>query len=413
MSTSTAGKVTDLAKGLLSGMLDASSVSRLDRSVNVEDIHRLARRRLPRAVFDNIEGGSEDEITLDRNRAALQALSLIPRALAGVSDRDQSTTVLGIPVTSPIVLAPAGLSWLSRPSTGEIASARAASRAGIISTLSSSSGRNLEEVAASCDGPKWFQLYIWRDRKLTEEIVERARAAGYFALCLTVDVPRIGRRERDLHNGFEIPPKPRLSQLGDLVLHAGWFLELFRAEASGHGIAFGNFTREQVGMRGRLQAMEVVNAQFDASANWHDLEWLKKIWGGPLVIKGLMTGPDARRCVDLGANGIWVSNHGGRQLDGARASVSALPEVVEAAGGDAEVYIDSGIRRGSDVVKCIALGAKACMIGRPYVYGLAAGGEAGVEKVISLLMNEIDITMALLGRATLKDLDATAVMMPS
>lgn len=381
----------------------------LSKAINVQDVRQLAHRRLPRAVADFIEGGAEDELTLGRNRQALQSLTLVPSALTDVSNRDQSTTLLGTAVSSPIVLAPVGLAALAHPSTGEVAAARAAANVGIISTLSSSSGRSLEEVGDSCAGPKWFQLYVWRDRKLTQDIVERARAAGYLALCLTVDVQVSARRERDLHNGFVVPPKPRLSQSGDLVTHAGWFRELLRAEARGRGITMGSFTADNLGMRGRLRMIDVVNDLFDPSISWRDLEWLKEIWGGPLVIKGIMTGPDARRCVDSGADAVWVSNHGGRQLDGVSASVTALPAVVDAVSSDGEVYIDGGIRRGSDIVKCISLGARACMIGRPYVYGLAAGGEAGVEKVIRLLMNEIDTTMALLGRPTLKDLDVTAI----
>jgi isopentenyl diphosphate isomerase/L-lactate dehydrogenase-like FMN-dependent dehydrogenase len=381
----------------------------LARAVSVEDVRRLAKRRLPRAVMDFIEGGAEDELTIRRNRAAFGSVGWIPSALTDVSARDQNTTVLGTPVRSPIVLSPVGLAALANPSAGEVAAARAASKMGIISTLSSSSGRSLEEVGASCAGPKWFQLYVWRDRKLTQEVVERARAAGYGALCLTVDVQVSARRERDLHNGFVVPPKPRLSQAGDLISHAAWFRELLGATVAGHGITMGSFTLKDVGIRGRLRMIDVVNDLFDPSMNWRDLEWLKEIWGGPLVIKGIMNPADARRCVDSGADAVWVSNHGGRQLDGLSASVTVLPAVVEAVAGDAEVYIDGGIRRGSDIVKCLALGAKACMIGRPYVYGLAAGGTAGVEKVIQILMAEIDATMALLGRPSLKDLDASCV----
>lgn len=361
--------------------------------------------------MDFVEGGAEDELTVRRNRSAFQSVEFMPSALTDVSSRDQTTTLLGTPVRSPIVLAPVGLAALARPSVGEVAAARAASTLGIISTISSSTGRSLEQISMSCEGPKWFQLYVWRDRNVTREILERARAAGYRALCLTIDVPVSARRERDLHNGFVVPPRPRLKQAGDLISRVGWFVELLTATAAGHGITMGNFTSENMGTRGRLRMIDVVNGLFDASMNWRDLEWLKGIWSGPLVIKGIMSPADAKRCVDSGADAVWVSNHGGRQLDGLTASVHALPGVVDAVAGYAEVFVDGGIRRGSDVVKCVALGANACMIGRPYVYGLAAGGQAGVEKVLGILMTEIDATMALLGRPTLKDLDASAVIL--
>jgi L-lactate dehydrogenase (cytochrome) len=375
---------------------------------SVADFHELARKRLPMAVMDFVEGGAEDEITIARNRHALQSLALVPRALTDVSARDQRTTLLGTAVASPIVLAPVGLAALAHPA-GEVAAARAASQHGIISTLSSSSAWSLEDVARSSTGPKWFQLYIWRDRELTRALVERARAAGYLALCLTIDVAVSGRRARDLRNGFTIPPRPRLSQSGDFIRHAGWFTAMVMSELRGHGLAMGNFTAADVGMRARLRMLDVVNELFDPSVTWRDIEWLKSIWGGPLVIKGIMTGPDAKRCLDAGADAVWVSNHGGRQLDGLKASVHALPDVVEAVDGKAEVYVDGGFRRGTDVVKALSLGARACMIGRPYVYGLAAAGQAGAEKVITILRAEIDSALALLGRPRLADLDATAV----
>ncbi|MDP9460700.1 MAG: alpha-hydroxy-acid oxidizing protein [Actinomycetota bacterium] len=382
--------------------------SALQRASGVDDVRDLARRRLPRAVLDFVEGGAEDEVTIARNRQALQDLTFVPRALTDVSSRSQGTTLLGTAVSSPVVLAPVGLAALAHPD-GELAAARAASSMGVISTLSSSSAWGLEDVARSCDGPQWFQLYVWRDRDLTRRIVERARAAGFRALCLTVDVPVSARRQRDIRNGFTVPPRPRLRQAGDLVRHAGWFRRLAVSELAGHKLTMGNFTAVDLGIRDRLRMLDVVNELFDPGVGWADLNWLKDVWGGPLVVKGVMTGADARRSVNAGADAVWVSNHGGRQLDGLRGSAEALPEVVAEVGGQAEVYLDGGIRRGSDVVKALALGARACMIGRPWMYGLAAGGRAGVEVVLRLFRTEIDVTLALLGRPTLESLDRGAV----
>ncbi|MFP5218266.1 MAG: alpha-hydroxy acid oxidase [Actinomycetes bacterium] len=380
----------------------------LRRATGVDDVHAMARRALPRAVLDFVEGGAEDELTIARNRRALQDLAFVPRVLTDVSTRSQETTLLGTPVRSPVVLAPVGLAALAHPE-GEVGAARAAARAGVVSTLSSSSAWSLEDVARSCDGPKWFQLYVWRDRDLTRRVVERARAAGYLALCLTVDVPVAARRQRDLRNGFTVPPRPRLRQAGDLVRHVGWFRRLAQSELSGHRMGLGSFTSADLGVRERLRMLDVVNELFDPAVTWSDLSWLKDVWGGPLVVKGVMTGADASRCVDAGADAVWVSNHGGRQLDGLPGTAEVLPEVVAAVGGRAEVYLDGGVRRGSDVVKALALGARACMIGRPYVYGLAAGGQEGVEVVLDLLRTEIDTTLALLGRPTLSSLDAGVV----
>jgi L-lactate dehydrogenase (cytochrome) len=359
-------------------------------------------------VLDFVEGGAEEEVTIARNRRAFRDLSFVPRVLTDVSSRSQTTTLLGTPVSSPVVLAPVGLAALAHPD-GEVAAARAAANKGVISTVSSSSAWSLEDVAASCDGPQWFQLYVWRDRELTRRTVERARAAGFRALCLTVDVQVSARRQRDIRNGFTVPPRPTLRHAAELLRHPGWFRRLAVGELTGHRLTMGNFDSGQFGVRSRLRTFDLANALFDPTVGWRDLEWLKDVWGGPVVVKGVMTGADARRAVDAGADAVWVSNHGGRQLDGLPGSVDVLPEVVAAVDGQAEVYLDGGVRRGSDVVKALALGARACMIGRPWVYGLAAGGQAGIEVVLDLLRVEIDTALALLGRPTLESLDAGAV----
>ena len=378
---------------------------------NVEDYRGLAHKRLPRAVIDFIEGGAEDEITISRNRDSFENIHIIPRILTDVSVRDISTTILGTPVSSPIVLCPVGLATLAHP-LGEVAAGIAAANKGIISTYSSSSSWNLEDIAAASSGVKWFQLYIWKDRKLTAEIVERARKSGYQALVLTVDVPISARRERDLRNGFTIPPRPRINQIGDLVQHFGWFYAQLKSEITGHKMSMGNFTPENVGMRTRLKMLEVVNELFDPSITWSDVAWLKSIWNGPIVIKGIMTPEDAKLAIKAGADAIWISNHGGRQLDGVSGTIEVLPEIAKAVKGKAEIYLDGGVRRGSDIVKAIALGANACMIGRPYMYGLAANGAAGVESIIGILEIEMDATMALMGRPTIASLDSSAVRIP-
>jgi isopentenyl diphosphate isomerase/L-lactate dehydrogenase-like FMN-dependent dehydrogenase len=382
--------------------------SRLRRATGVDDVRAMARGSIPRAVRDFIEGGAEDELTLARNRRTFQELAFVPRVLTDVSTRSQATTVLGTLVHMPVVLAPVGLAALAHPS-GEVAAARAAASRGVVSTLSSSSAWSLEDVAKAAEGPQWFQLYVWRDRTLTRHVVERARAAGFRALCLTVDVPVAARRQRDLRNGFTIPLRPRLSQLGDLVRHAGWFGRLASSELAGRRLTMGSFSPADLNARKRLQMLEVVNELFDPSVSWQDLAWLKEIWGGPLVVKGVMTGADARRAVDAGADAIWVSNHGGRQLDCLPGTVDVLPEVVAAVADRAEVYLDGGVRRGSDVVKALSLGARACMVGRPWVYGLAAAGQDGIERVLDLLRVEIDTALALLGRPTLESLSPEAV----
>ena len=375
---------------------------------NVEDYRGLAHKRLPRAVMDFIEGGAEDEITISRNKKGFENIHIIPRILTDVSVRDISTTILGTPVSSPIVLCPVGLATLAHP-LGEVAAGIAAANKGIISTYSSSSSWNLEDIAAASSGVKWFQLYIWKDRKLTAEIIERARKSGYQALVLTVDVPISARRERDLRNGFTIPPRPRVNQIGDLLQHFGWFYAQLKSEITGHKMSMGNFTPENVGMRTRLKMLEVVNELFDPSITWSDVAWLKSIWDGPIVIKGVMTPEDAKLAVKAGADAIWISNHGGRQLDGVSGTIEVLPEIANAVKGKAEIYLDGGVRRGSDIVKAIALGANACMIGRPYMYGLAANGAAGVESIISILEIEMDATMALMGKPTIASLDSSSV----
>ena len=375
--------------------------------ITIEDLRRRARRRLPRAVFDFIDGGAEDEVTLRRNETAFKQITFRPRVLVDTHVRDQSTTVLGQRLSTPLILAPTGLCGMAAP-RGEILAARASLNAGVIFTLSTLSAVSIEETAREAPGPHWFQLYVWRDRDLTRSLVERAAAADYRAMVVTVDVPVAGQRERDLRNGATIPPRVTLRNVFDSLQKIAWLVGMARHPR----IDFMNVARPG-DQRGPLALGPFVNSQFDPSVSWADLTWFRSIWPGPLVLKGIMSAEDALRAVDHGVDAIVVSNHGGRQLDGLPAAIEVLPEVADAVADRIEVLFDGGIRRGTDVVKALALGARACMVGRPYLYGLAAQGQAGVERAIDLLRAEIDRAQALLGRPQLADMDRRTVRLPT
>ncbi len=353
--------------------------------LNLDQYESAARERLPQMVFDYFAGGADDEITMADNRRAWQDLRLRPRVLIDVSRRDLSTTVLGTRVSLPVLTAPCAFNALAHPE-GECAVARAVAAAGTIQIVSTAATFSLEEVAqAAPEGLRWFQLYCYRDRDVTRSLVERSAAAGYRAICLTVDAPFVGRRERDLRNRFGLPEGLRWKNL----------------EPAG-------FDRMDIPDRGSALVKYIADI-WNAGLDWGAVEWLRSISPLPLVIKGILTAEDARRAVDCGAAGVVVSNHGGRQLDGTLATGDALPEVVDAVSGRAEVLVDGGIRRGSDVLKALALGAKAVLIGRPYLWGLAIGGQAGVAHVLELLRAEIDLDLALAGRPTITDIDRTLV----
>jgi L-lactate dehydrogenase (cytochrome) len=374
-------------------------------AINIDDLRRLAMRRLPRAVFDFADGGAEDERTLRANRLDFSKLVFRPRVLVDVSRRDQSTTILGQPVSSPLIVAPTGLAGMLWP-RGEMVAARAAAKRDVIFTLSTLGACSIEEVAEASTGPLWFQLYVMKDRDVTRALVERARQAGYKALCLTVDLPVLGQRERDLRNGATIPPKITVRNVVDVLQRPGWLRRVW----FGPRITFQNFVGSSAALSDSAGTLwQYVNSLNDPSVDWNDLTWFRSLWPGPLAIKGIMTGEDARRAVSEGVEAIVVSNHGGRQLDSLPSAIEVLPEIIDAVGDRAEVILDGGVRRGTDVVKALALGARACMIGRPMLYGLGAAGQAGVERSIEILQNEIDRTLALLGRPTLADLDRSAV----
>lgn len=375
---------------------------RLARVANVEDLRRIARRRLPGGVFDYIDGGAEDERTLDRNSRAFADLTFQPRVLRDVSSADPATTVLGRTLPLPLVLSPTGFTRIADPQ-GELAVARAAERAGLPYSLSTLGTRSIEEVAEVSSGPKWFQVYVWRDRGLVKDMIQRAAGAGYEALVLTVDAPVLGRRERDVRRGFSLPPKLGLDTLVDGALHPRWTWDLIRSEP----IRFANVTRAGGDVADGSEAVSLadyVSSQFDPSLSWDDLGWMRQVWDGPIIVKGIQTVEDAVRAADLGAEAVALSNHGGRQLDSAPAPIELVAPVVDAVGDRTEVLCDGGVRRGSDIVKAVALGARACMAGRAYLYGLGAAGERGVDLVLELLAADVRRTMALVGVRTIGEL---------
>ncbi len=375
---------------------------RLARVVAIEDLRRLARRRLPEGVVGYLEGGGEDEVTLGRNRRAFDEWEIVPRVLRDVHAVDLSTTLLGTPTSLPFALAPVGSPRLFHRD-GELAAARAAARAGIPFSLSSSGTCSIEAVARSAKGPQWYQLYVWRDRSLCEELLERARASGYRALLVTADSAVRSKRERDLRTGMTVPaPTLTASTILEAALHPGWSWQFLTGEA----IRFANLSP----LGAPVEAgMERLARSFDGLTTWDDLEWIARAWGGPWAIKGVLSVEDARRAADLGARAVVVSNHGGRQLDHVPAAIDVLARIVEAVGDRVEVLVDSGIRRGTDLLTALALGARGCLVGRAYLYGLAAAGEPGVSTAIDILAEELRIAMALSGAASIAELSPSLV----
>jgi len=374
---------------------------RLAKAASVADLRAIARRRLPRGVFDYVDGGAEDERTLAANSAAYAAAGWRPRVLNEVEHVDVASTVLGRPLAFPLVLAPVGFPRLLHPD-GELAAARAAARADVPYTLSTMSSRSIEEVRAVSDGRLWFQVYAWRDRGLVKEMVERAKAADFEALVLTVDTAVLGRRERDVRRGFSMPPSIGLGTIVDGALHPGWTWSFVRSEpvrfanVTGSGVADGSTP---------VVISEFIHEQFDPALSWADVDWLRSIWDGPVMVKGIGRLEDAVQASEIGVDAVVLSNHGGRQLDGAPATFSLLPSVADAIGGRTEIICDGGIRRGSDIVKAVAAGATAAMAGRAYLWGLAAAGELGVQRVLEWLEADMVRTMSLLGVTSVADLD--------
>ncbi len=374
---------------------------RLARAASVEDLRRIARKRLPGGVFDYIDGGAEDELALDRNTRAFRELRYRPRVLRDVDRVDTSTAILGRPAPMPLILAPTGFPRIACP-PGELAVARAAARAGLPYALSTLGTRSTEEVSAVSDGRLWFQVYVWRDRGLVKEMLDRAAHSGFEALCITVDSVVLGRRERDVRRGFTLPPKLGLDTIVDGIRHPGWTWQFVRADPIVFSMVAGHSDLDGTTA---VNLAQFVNSQFDGSLSWSDVEWLQGVWDGPVLVKGVQTTADAVLARDAGLDGVILSNHGGRQLDSAPAVVDLVPPVADAVGGDLDIICDGGVRRGGDIVKAVALGATACMAGRAYLYGLGAASEAGVDWVIEHLRAGMERDMALCGAASVAELN--------
>lgn len=366
----------------------------------IEDLRQLHMRRVPKAFFDYADRGSYTEQTLRANRADLEAIRFRQRILVDVSKRDLSTTILGEPAALPLILAPVGLLGMQH-GDGEILSCRAAQAAGIPFTLSTMSICSIEDVAANVDKPFWFQLYVMKDRGFIKALIERAIAAKCSALVLTVDLQVIGQRHQDIKNGMTVPPEWSLSKLFDFATKPAWISGVLRGKRR----TFGNLMGHLKGTDDITALSSWISTQFDTSLNWKDVEWIRSIWPGKLVLKGILDVEDANEAAKSGAQALVVSNHGGRQLDGAPSSIEMLPEIVDAVGSQMEIMFDGGIRSGQDVMRALARGAKSCMIGRAFAHGLGAGGEAGVAKAIDLIRNELSVTMGLCGVNTIAEID--------
>jgi isopentenyl diphosphate isomerase/L-lactate dehydrogenase-like FMN-dependent dehydrogenase len=373
--------------------------------VNIEDLRQAARRRLPRSVFDYIDGGADGEVTLRENVRAFEDIGFRPRCAVETPPPDLRTTVLGTPLALPVIFAPVGSSRMFWP-RGEEVAAGVAGKAGTIYSLSTLSGCRLEDVKKATPGPAWYQLYLCGGREVASATVQRARDVGYSALILTIDTPVAGLRERDLRNGAkELLTRrlgPMLPYVGQFMVKPRWLAGFF---GDGGLMKFPNVMLAD----GPMPYADVGAALEQSTVTWKDIAWIRDIWNGPMVIKGIHTGDDARRAVDEGADAVVVSNHGGRQMDGVRASIRVLPEVVEAVGGRVEVLFDSGVRRGSDAVKALCLGARAVLVGRAYAYGLAAAGAPGATRAIDILRADIIRTMKLLGVQSVADLNRSYI----
>ena len=358
----------------------------------IEDLRLLARRRVPRMFYDYADSGSWTESTYRANESDFQKIKLRQRVAVNMENRSLATTLIGVPAAMPVALAPTGLTGMQH-ADGEILAARAAEKFGVPFTLSTMSICSIEDVAAATTAPFWFQLYVMRDRGFVERLIERARAAKCGALVLTLDLQILGQRHKDVRNGLSAPPRPTLANLLDLATRPRWCLGMLGTRRR----TFGNIVGHVDGVANVSLLSEWTATQFDPTLSWADVEWVKKRWGGKLILKGVMDAEDARLAANSGADALVVSNHGGRQLDGAPSSIEALPAIVDAVGKDIEVWMDGGIRSGQDILKAVALGARGTMIGRPFLDGLGALGEPGVTKCLEILRKELDITMAFCG----------------
>ncbi len=366
----------------------------------IDDLRTLHKRRVPKMFFDYADRGSYAEETLRANREDLQQIKLRQRILVDVSKRDLSTTILGEPSALPLILAPVGLLGMQH-GDGEIHACRAAQAAGIPFTQSTMSICSIEDIAGAVDKPFWFQLYVMKDRGFIKALIERAIAAKCSALVLTVDLQVIGQRHQDIKNGMTVPPEWHLSTLVDFATKPAWVTGVLQGKRR----TFGNLAGHLKVSDDITSLSTWINSQFDTSLNWKDVDWIRSIWPGKLILKGILDVEDAEIAAKSGAQAIVVSNHGGRQLDGAPSSIEVLPEIVDAVGSQTEIMFDGGIRSGQDVMRALALGAKSCMIGRAYAHGLGAAGQEGVAKAISLIAKELETTMGLCGVNTIAEID--------
>ena len=373
---------------------------RLQKAASIEDLRKMARRRLPGGVFDYIDGGAEDEVAMDRNTRGFRDMEFVPRVLRDMGTVDTTGTILGRDVPFPLILAPTGFTRIAHP-PGELAVARAAERAGLPYSLSTMGTRSVEEVAAVSNGSKWFQVYVWRDKGLLKDMILRAGEAGFDVLCITVDAAMLGRRERDVRRGFTLPPKMGINILFEGMIRPSWSLRFAFSEPISFANVAGN---TNIDGSTAVDLAAFMNEQFDPALSWEDVEWMRSLWDGPVLVKGVQSVADAVIARDRGLDGIVLSNHGGRQLDSAPSIIELVQPVAEAVGGDLDIVCDGGVRRGSDIVKALALGATSCMIGRPYLYGLAAAGEEGVDWVIEHLRTGMKRDMALCGAASVAEL---------
>ena len=373
----------------------------------IEDLHRLFRRRVPRMFYDYAESGSWTEQTFRDNSRDFDLLRLRQRVAVDMANRNLATTLIGQDAAMPVALAPVGLTGMQN-ADGEIKAARAAERFGVPFCLSTMSICSIEDVAEHTEKPFWFQLYVMRDEDFLGRLIERARAARCSALVLTLDLQILGQRHKDLKNGLSAPPKLTWSTLMDLSTKWAWGLEMLGTKRR----QFGNIVGHAKGVTNPASLMSWIAEQFDPQLDWEKVRRIKEMWGGKLILKGILDAEDARRAAEVGADAIVVSNHGGRQLDGALSSIRVLPSIVESVGEQVEVHMDGGVRSGQDVLKALAFGARAAWIGRAWVYGLGAMGEAGVTRALEIIRNELDVTMALCGRRDVHDVDRSILYVP-
>ncbi len=367
---------------------------------SIEDLREHARRNVPKMFFDYAEAGSYSQETLRANRSDMERIKLRQRVLIDVDKRSTATTILGEPAPLPLALGPIGLGGMMH-GDGEILACRAAQAAGIPYTLSTMSINSIEDVAEAVDKPFWFQLYVMRDRGFMRELIQRAAAARCSALMLTVDLQILGQRHCDVRNGLTVPPDIKIRNVIDIMTKPAWALSILKGKRK----TFGNLAGPVQGMENVGSLAQWTASQFDPSLSWKDLDWIRSEWPGKLILKGILDVEDARIAVKSGASAISVSNHGGRQLDGAPSAISALPRVVDEVGSDIEVMFDSGVRTGADIMRALALGARSCIVGRSYIYGLGASGQAGVARAIEILHKELDVTMALCGVRSIGEID--------